>query len=64
MIQSASEEMWCRGFMYERINIHYPLWVAIVANALVFAALHLLNDGITVQAFVDLVICGIAFSVA
>ena len=64
MIQSASEEMWCRGFMYERINIHYPLWVAIVANALVFAALHLLNDGITVQAFVDLVICGIAFSMA
>ena len=27
--QSTSEELWCRCFMYERINVHYPLWVAI-----------------------------------
>ena len=24
-IQSTTEELWCRGFMYERINVHYPL---------------------------------------
>ena len=26
-IQSTSEEVWCRGFVYERINVRYPLWV-------------------------------------
>ena len=38
--QSASEEVWCRGFVYERVNIHYPLWVAILVNSLVFGLLH------------------------
>ena len=63
-IQSASEEMWCRGFMYERVNVHYPLWVAILANSVIFGLLHIFNDGITVQAMVDLVVCGIGFSLA
>ena len=31
-IQSSSEEFWCRGFLYERICIHYPLWVAVIVN--------------------------------
>ena len=63
-IQSASEEMWCRGFMYERANVHYPLWVAMVANAVIFGLLHIFNDGITVQAMIDLIACGVAFSLA
>lgn len=60
--QSASEELWCRTFMYERINVHYPLWVAIVVNAVVFGALHSLNDGITWLAMADLIICGLMYS--
>ena len=60
--QSASEELWCRTFMYERINVHYPLWVAIVVNGVVFGALHSFNDGITWLAMADLIICGLSFS--
>ena len=58
--QSTSEELWCRTFMYERINVHYPLWVAIVVNGTVFGLLHSFNTGITVLAMADLIICGLA----
>ena len=61
-VQSTSEELWCRGFMYERICIHYPLWVAIVANGVFFGLLHVFNDGATVLAIVDIVICGLSYS--
>lgn len=61
-IQSSTEEMWTRGFMYERINVHYPLWVAIVVNGTIFGLLHLMNPGLTVLAMADLIICGLAFS--
>lgn len=60
--QSTSEELWCRTFMYERINIHYPLWVAIVVNGTVFGLLHSFNPGLTALAMADLIICGLAFS--
>jgi hypothetical protein len=60
--QSTSEELWCRCFMYERINVHYPLWVAIVVNAVVFGGLHSFNDGITWLAMTDLILCGLFYS--
>lgn len=61
-IQSSSEEIWCRVFMYDRINVHYPLWVAIVVNGVVFGLLHSFNPGITALAMADLIICGLAYS--
>ena len=61
-VQSSSEELWCRTFMYERINVHYPLWVAIVVNSVVFGLLHSFNPGITALAMADLIICGLAYS--
>ena len=63
-IQSTTEELWCRGFMYERINVHYPLWVAILVNGLFFAALHTANPGAGVLPIVDIAICGLSFSIA
>jgi hypothetical protein len=60
--QSTSEELWCRVMMYERINVHYPLWVAIVVNGTVFGLLHSFNDGITALAMTDLIACGLAYS--
>ena len=54
--QSTSEELWCRTFMYERINVHYPLWVAIAVNGTVFGLLHSFNPGITALAMADLII--------
>ena len=63
-IQSTSEELWCRGFVYERVTVRYPLWVAIVVNGLFFAALHLANPGAAVLPIADIAVCGLAFSVS
>jgi len=60
--QSTSEELWCRGFLYERINIHYPLWFAVLVNGVLFGLLHSFNPGVTVLAIADITICGIAYS--
>lgn len=59
MIQGMAEEVLCRGYMMCSIARRYPLWVAILTNSLVFAALHLLNAGISVLAFINLVLFGI-----
>lgn len=60
--QSASEELWCRCYLYDRINVHYPLWMAIVINGSIFGLMHLGNDGISALALADLIICGISYS--
>ena len=60
--QSTSEELWCRGFLQERINVHYPLWVAVVINGVLFGLLHSFNPGVTVLAIADIAVCGIAYS--
>ncbi len=60
--QSASEELWCRCYLYDRINVHYPLWAAIVINGSIFGLMHLGNDGISALALADLIICGISYS--
>lgn len=61
-IQCAEEELWCRGFLYERISIHYPLWVAILVNGVLFGLLHIFNEGATVLAIADVAVCGIGYS--
>ncbi|MBR2540470.1 MAG: CPBP family intramembrane metalloprotease [Mogibacterium sp.] len=61
-IQSTSEELWCRGFMYERLHERYPLWVVVVVNGTFFGLLHVFNPGATVLSIADIIICGLAFS--
>ena len=63
-IQSASEELWCRGFMQERINVKYPLWVALLVNGVFFGLLHALNPGVTVFAVVEIIVCGVSFAIS
>jgi membrane protease YdiL (CAAX protease family) len=60
--QSTSEELWCRCFLYDRINVHYPLWIAVVINGSLFGLMHLANDGVSVLAIADLIICGLSYS--
>lgn len=64
MIQSATEELWTRGFLMERIRVHYPVWLAAVLNAAIFAALHLANTGISPIAILNIFMVGFAYSVA
>lgn len=61
-IQSSSEEMWCRGFLYERLHERYPLWVAVLVNGVLFGCLHLFNPGADVIPIVGIVICGLSYS--
>lgn len=62
-IQSSSEELLCRGFMYQRLLKSYsnPL-VAIIGNAIFFALLHLLNDGVTILSILNIFLSGIMFT--
>ena len=62
-IQSSAEEILMRGYFYQKLRRRYkkPI-VAIVGNALVFTAIHLANDGITVVSVLDVFASGIVFS--
>jgi membrane protease YdiL (CAAX protease family) len=62
-IQSSSEELMCRNFLYQRLRRGYRSpWVAIIGNALIFMALHLLNPGISVIPIVHLVVIAVFYS--
>ncbi len=59
MLQGMSEEVLCRGYFMVSIGRRYSMWVAILLNSIIFAALHLLNDGISVLALVNLTLYGV-----
>lgn len=61
-IQSSSEEMWCRGFLYERLHERYPLWVSVVINGVLFGFLHIFNPGVGVIPILGIIICGLSYS--
>ena len=63
-IQSGTEEIMCRVFIYQRLRRIFRSmpWAAIAGNALIFSALHLFNNGITVLAFAALLGFGIMYS--
>ncbi|MFM1525526.1 MULTISPECIES: CPBP family intramembrane glutamic endopeptidase [Helcococcus] len=62
-IQSSTEEILCRGFIYRRLlNGYKSPWVAIIVNPIFFAALHLANPGVSVLAIYNLFIYGLLMS--
>lgn len=63
MVQGMAEEVLCRGYFLISVGRRYPLAVGILANSLLFAALHLSNGGISVLAFLNLVLFGVFASV-
>ena len=63
MIQGMAEEVLCRGYFMVSYARRYPVYAAILANALIFAALHLLNNGISILAFINLFLFGVFASV-
>ena len=62
-IQSASEEIACRLFLYEKIlkRCNKPA-IAIIINSLFFSLLHLSNNGITLIALISIFAMGIITS--
>lgn len=62
-IQSSAEELICRGFLYQRLRKSYSSpAVAVIGNSLLFAILHLFNEGITVLSVINIFVVGILFS--
>ena len=63
-IQSCSEELMARWFIYENVKRWFPKTpaVPILVNAGFFMILHLFNDGITWLSVVNLVLVGILYS--
>lgn len=62
MIQGFSEELMMRGFFMNACAVKTGLKKAVIYNSLLFAILHLGNDGISIIAFINLLLIGIVFS--
>ncbi len=62
-VQSSSEELVCRAFIYQRLRRSYRSpWVAIIGNAALFGFLHVFNPGVTPLAFYTIIAVGILYS--
>lgn len=62
-VQSSAEELVCRGFLYQRLRRSYKSpAVAIIGNSLLFALLHLFNNGVTVLSLLNIFVVGLLFS--
>ena len=62
VFQGNEEEVVCRGFTMVSIARRYPVWVGVVYNSLFFAALHLMNPGVGVLPFINLLLFGLLMS--
>lgn len=59
LVQGMAEEVLCRGYLMVSLARRYPLWVAVLTNSVLFAALHLFNSGMTFLAFINLALFGV-----
>lgn len=57
-VQGFSEEILCRGFLFQTLSIRYSPMCGAVISSLFFASLHLLNAGISAIAFFNLFLFG------
>lgn len=63
LVQGMSEEILCRGYLMISVARRQSLPVAILVSSLVFAALHLANNGLTPLAFFNLFLFGVVMAV-
>ncbi len=59
LIQGMSEETLCRGYFMISMSRRVPVAVAVAVSSIVFACLHLSNNGIAPLAFINLVLFGL-----
>ena len=59
IIQGASEEILLRGYFFVTASAHSNIIVGGVANSLIFALLHITNNGITPLALINIFLFGI-----
>lgn len=62
LIQASTEEVFCRGFAYQRIKRTYNTTVAVIGASAIFSVGHILNSGVTPLALVDIFLTGVLYS--
>lgn len=56
---AATEELIVRGYMYHFLKTRYTAAGAVLVTSLIFAVMHVLNNGITALAFFNLFLTGL-----
>ena len=59
IVQGGAEEILTRGWMLPVIGARYRPWIGIAVSSLFFAALHGLNNGLSVLALINLALFGL-----
>lgn len=62
MIQGFTEELYCRGFLMNKLAPKIGVVLAIVTNSLVFSLLHIMNPEVNVLVLFNLFLAGLMFS--
>lgn len=62
VIQGATEEILCRGWLMPILSARYNLWVGIFLSSSLFGILHGFNHNVTVFAVLNIVLVGVFFS--
>jgi len=63
MVQGASEEFLCRGFLLNSIAAKNGIILAIILNSCLFGFLHFFNSGFSILPLINIILVGIFFSV-
>ncbi len=62
-IQSSSEEVVCRDYLYQKLLHRYNMPViAVVGNSVLFGFLHILNPGVSIIAIINIILIGVFFA--
>lgn len=63
-IQSATEELLVRGYLFYHIRERYGVPLALILSSLLFSALHAVNDGVTVLALINIAAIGLFYALS
>lgn len=63
MVQGASEEILCHGYLCVSISRRAPLWAGLLINSVAFSLLHLANTGVSLLALLNIFLFGVFLTV-
>ncbi len=61
-IQSSTEEITSRCFIYQRVYRTYGMWPAVLVSAGSFAVMHLFNDGVSLLPIISIFLIGVLYA--
>lgn len=61
VVQSASEEIICRGFLLNNIKSQHGALLGLIISSLLFSLIHIFNGGFSIIPFINIFLVGIFF---